>query len=76
VEQVTRFLSELQQEQPIFSFAYIMTGSVATYKGINKQQTWLQMIEGEFIKKRKLKRLIDAKSLEEVYQIFLSTPLI
>ena len=76
VEKITNFLSQLQQAQPIFSFAYIMTGSASTYKGINKHQTWLQMVEGEFIKKRKLKKLIDAKSLEEVYQIFLSAPLI
>lgn len=76
VERITLFLSELQQQQPIFSFAYIMTGSASSYKGVNKHQTWLQMIKWEFIEKKKLRALIDATSLEEVYQIFLSCPLI
>lgn len=53
-----------------------MTGSTSAYKGANKHQTWLQMLEGEFVKKKKMKALINAKSLEEVYQAFLSCPLI
>jgi hypothetical protein len=75
-ERITLFLSELQHHQPIFNSAYIMTGAVSLYKGANKHQTWLQMVEGEFIQKRKLKTLTEAKSLEEVYQIFFSCPLI
>ena len=75
VEEIVAFLSELQQHQPIFSFAYIMTGSASLYKGVNKHQTWLQMVQGEFIHQKKLKNLIAATSLEEVYQLFLSCPL-
>jgi len=34
------------------------------------------MVEGEFIKQKKLRALVQAQSLEELYQIFCSCPLI
>ncbi|MDD2537209.1 MAG: putative DNA base hypermodification protein [Candidatus Absconditabacteria bacterium] len=70
------FLTSLQQQQAIFSSAYIMTGAVSLYQGTTKQETWLRMVEGEFIKQKKLRALVQAQSLEELYQIFCSCPLI
>ena len=77
VEKLTNALTRKQQTKPIFSNAYMMSGSHAEYKGIpSKHQVWLQMIEDRFIKGKGLKSVLNAKSLAEVYSQLREYPLI
>lgn len=77
VEKLSKALTRRQANSPIFSNAYMMTGCYSGYEGIHtKHQVWLQMIEDEFIKGRGLQKLLDAKSMEEVYNQLRDYPLI
>ena len=76
VKEISGILSERQQCAPIFSNAYMMTGSHSRYKGIeSKHQVWLQMIEDEFIKNKGLQRVLKAESMSEIYTLLRSYPL-
>ena len=62
VVKLSEALAIRQQTYPIFSNAYMMTGSYSGYQGINtKHQVWLQMIEDFFIKGQGLKKVLRAK---------------
>lgn len=77
VEKFTKLLTKRQKEYPIFSNAYMMAGSHARYAGINtKHQLWLQVIEDEFIKNPGLEKVLDAKSMSEVFDQLRAYPLI
>lgn len=77
VHYLTRLLSKRQLSYPIFSNAYMMTGSYSGYAAIHtKHQVWLQMIEDEFIKKHGFQKVLKAKSMAEVYNQLRSYPLI
>ena len=67
VEKLSKALTMRQQNYPIFSNAYMMTGSYSGYQDIStKHQVWLQMIEDEFIKGKGLKQVLKAKSMADV----------
>ncbi len=77
VEKLSKALTMRQQNYPIFSNAYMMTGSYSGYHDINtKHQVWLQMIKDEFIKGQGLKKVLNAKSMAEVYNQLRDYPLI
>lgn len=77
VNKLSKALSKRQQSYPIFSNAYMMTGSYSGYADINtKHQVWLQMIEDEFIQRKGLKKVLEASSMAEVYQQLRDYPLI
>ena len=77
VQKLTDALTKRQQTKPIFSNAYMMAGSHREYKGITtKHQVWLQMIEDEFIQGRGFEKVLDAKSMSEVYSQLRDYPLI
>ena len=77
VERLTKLLTRRQKEYPIFSNAYMMAGNHVRYASINtKHQVWLQMIEDEFIQKRGLEKILNAKSMAEVYNQLRDYPLI
>ncbi len=77
VEKLSILLTKRQQNYPIFSNAYMMTGSYSGYANINtKHQVWLQMIEDEFVKKQGLKKVLRAKTMAEVYNQLRDYPLI
>ncbi len=77
VEKLSKALSQRQHDYPIFSNAYMMTGSYSGYAGINtKHQVWLQMIEDEFIKGQGLRKVLEAGSMAEVYNQLRNYPLI
>lgn len=77
VERLAKLLTRRQREYPIFSNAYMMAGSHARYAGINtKHQVWLQMIEDEFIQKRGFEKVLNAKTMSEVYNQLHDYPLI
>jgi hypothetical protein len=67
---ISTLLSSRIKEEPIFSPAYMMTGSHRDYAHLNsKHEKWLNMVYKEFIVASKFKKIIAAKSLEEVYNI-------
>ncbi|MGM9753152.1 MAG: nucleotide kinase domain-containing protein [Candidatus Cryptobacteroides sp.] len=77
VQTLTKALTRRQQITPIFSNAYMMAGSHSDYKGIStKHQVWLQMIEDRFIKDKGIQKVLNAKSLAEVYTQLREYPLI
>lgn len=77
VEQLSKSLSKRQKTHPIFSNAYMMTGCYSGYKGISsKHQVWLHMIDDEFIHKNGFKKVLEAKSLADVYKQLRQYPLI
>ena len=77
VENICKELTRRQKDYPIFSNAYMMAGSHARYKGIvTKHQVWLQMIEDEFIKNKGFKKILQAKSMSDVYNQLRDYPLI
>ena len=77
LQKLTDALTKRQQTKPIFSNAYMMAGSHREYKGITtKHQVWLQMIEDEFIQGRGFEKVLEAKSMSEVYSQLRDYPLI
>ncbi len=77
VMKLSKALTFRQQNYPIFSNAYMMSGCYSGYgENYSKHQVWLQMIEGEFIKGRGLQKVLAAKSMEEVYNQLRDYPLI
>ena len=76
VQQLTETLTRRQQTAPIFSNAYMMAGSHANYKGIpTKHQVWLQMIYDRFVKNHGILKILNAKSMAEVYNQLRDCPL-
>ena len=77
VEELSNALSRRQQNHPIFSNAYMMTGCYSGYADIDtKHQVWLQMIEDEFIQGKGLEKVLNAESMEKVYNQLRNYPLI
>lgn len=77
VEWLSNLLTKRQKDYPIFSNAYMMAGSHVRYADIKtKHQVWLQMIEDEFIQGRGFEKVLEAKSMSEVYSQLRDYPLI
>lgn len=77
VERLSKLLTKRQKDYPIFSNAYMMAGSHVRYADIKtKHQVWLQMIEDEFIQGRGFEKVMEAKSMSEVYSQLRDYPLI
>lgn len=77
VGHISKELTKRQKDYPIFSNAYMMAGSHARYKGIStKHQVWLQMIEDEFVKNKGFWKILQAKSMADVYNQLRDYPLI
>ncbi len=72
-DKISKCLSERILKQPIFNSAYMMTGTHHEYSQFgSKHEKWLNMLNNEFIRNKKLKKVIKAKSLEEIYNILRS----
>ena len=77
VERLSKLLTKRQKDYPIFSNAYMMAGSHVRYADIKtKHQVWLQMIEDKFIQGRGFEKVLEAKSMSEVYSQLRDYPLI
>ena len=77
VDKLSQLLSEKQRSMPIFSNAYMMTGSHSKYQHLpTKHQVWLQMIEDEFILGHGLKKILIASSMSDIYNQLRLYPLI
>lgn len=72
------FLDSIIKEKPIFSAAYIMTGSCSQYKNIgnSKHKKWLKLLDDYFIKGNVSDKILNAKSMEEVFLILKELPMI
>src|SRR4028119_138312 len=72
VDLITALLDEKIKRVAIFSTAYMMTGSHAKYNMYaRKHEKWLRMVEKELLLGKGFGRIVEAKSLEEVYNILL-----
>lgn len=76
-EKISSLLAERIVHTPIFSSAYLMTGSHRDFNNIiSKHRRWLYMIEKYFIKEKLFLKIAHAKSLEEIYINLTSCPFI
>lgn len=67
---ISKLLKERIIEQPIFSAAYMMTGSHQKYNMYSsKHEKWLKMVEQEFLKEKRIDKIIKADSLESIFNI-------
>lgn len=74
---ISKLLSERIASKPIFSSAYLMTGSHSDYLLFpSKHERWLNMINNKFIKEKLFNKIIKAKSLKEIFEILSSCPFI
>lgn len=77
VKELSQLLTERQKSMPIFSNAYMMTGSHSKYGHIStKHQVWLQMIEDEFISGHGFRKILNSYSMLDVYNLLRTYPLI
>jgi len=62
--------NRMLSKMPIYNNAYMMTGTHSKYNHLTfKHEKWLQMVETEIVKEKTLEKIINAKSLEKVYQL-------
>jgi hypothetical protein len=67
---VNKFLTKQKRQSPIFSNAYMMTGTHSLYNHLEyKHEKWLDMVKKEIVENSTLEKIIEAKSLENVYEI-------
>ena len=70
LRQINNALLKRKEKYPIFSNAYMMTGTHSLYNHLNfKHEKWLEMVKIEMLQKGTFQKIIKAKSLEEVYFI-------
>lgn len=70
VKKISALLSERQVYAPIFNNAYMMTGSHKRYDYLpSKHAKWLTMVKEEFIGEGIINKILQAKSLEEIYHL-------
>jgi hypothetical protein len=70
LSKINNALLELKCVQPIFNNAYMMTGTHSLYNHLNfKHEKWLEMVKKEMIGQSVLKKIINSKSLSEVYDL-------
>ena len=68
VKKISDILTIRQQSCPIFSNAYMMTGSHKRYNHLStKHEKWLTMVKEEFLAGRIIDEIISSKSLKDLY---------
>lgn len=69
VKRISDLLTIRQNSYPIFSNAYMMTGSHKRYDHIaTKHEKWLTMVRDEFLDGRIIDEVLRANSLKEIYE--------
>lgn len=77
VDRLSKLLADRIDSQPIFNSAYLMTGSHHSYKQyVSKHERWLRMIEKEFVKGHLTSKMLQAKSMQQIFDYFSSCPFI
>lgn len=67
---LSEILSERRLNFPIFNNAYMMPGTHSLYEHKEfKHEKWLQMVQDEFISGKILFKIVNSKSLEDVYNM-------
>lgn len=68
---ISEILTKRISSTPIFSAAYMMTGTHSNYDKNNsfKHEKWLQMLEDEIINSSTLQKIIHSNSLAELFEI-------
>ncbi len=70
VKKISALLSERQLYAPIFNNAYMMTGSHKRYDYLpSKHAKWLTMVKEEFIGEGIIDKILQTKTLEEIYHL-------
>lgn len=70
VDKISYLLSLRRNNFPIFNNAYMMTGSDSKYNYLKfKHEKWLSMVKKEFIGERVINKILEAKTLEEVFNL-------
>lgn len=65
---INRILLEKKSNSPIFSNAYMMTGTHSLYNHLDyKHEKWLQMVNDELVGAKVFEKILGAKSMEQVY---------
>lgn len=68
VDDICGLLTKRQKTAPIFSNAYMMTGSHRLYDYLlSKHAKWLQMVKNEFLGNGIVDKVLRAQSMEEVF---------
>lgn len=68
LKQINKVLAERRKENPIFSNAYMMTGTHSRYNYLSyKHEKWLYMLQQELLIGKVFQKILSAKSLSEVY---------
>lgn len=77
VADISKLLSLRQLQEPIFNNAYMMAGSHKKYDHLNtKHEKWLQMVKSEFLEMNVVDKILEAKSLEGIYNLMKACSLI
>ncbi len=73
ITEISNILSERIKNRPIFSAAYLMTGTHRNYtKGyFYKHEKWLQMLKTEIIDTPVINKMLKCKTLKELYEILI-----
>ncbi|SCY90582.1 nucleotide kinase domain-containing protein [Desulfoluna spongiiphila] len=71
---ISLLLEERIKKQPIFSAAYLMTGTHSTYSSgfIYKHEKWLHMLKTEIMNDEIVDRILNSRSLSELYEILIN----
>jgi hypothetical protein len=70
VDFISKLLAERIKLKPIFNSAYMMTGTHSKYNQYtSKHEKWLRMVDKELIIEGGFKKIICAKSLQDIYKI-------
>lgn len=68
--QINQILLDRKNHYPIFNNAYMMTGTHSLYNYLNfKHEKWLEMVKKEMIDGGIFKKILKARSLENVYKL-------
>ena len=70
LNKINDYLKIRKNNNPIFSNAYMMTGTHSKYNHLTyKHEKWLEMVKTEMLDGKVLDKIIKAKSFEEVYKL-------
>ena len=70
IEKINKILQERKNKRPIFSNAYMMTGTHSKYNYLKyKHEKWLTMIKKELLDGGVFDKIIKAKNLQEIYEL-------
>ena len=70
VDRISYLLSLRRNNFPVFNNAYMMTGSDRKYNYLKfKHEKWLAMVEKEFIGEGVINKVLEAKTLEAIFNL-------